>query len=168
MSTPDKLAECAFDELENLTLDVSSNEFRTTDGRLSTWQIESLEELDEAALAIIMGGDRIEKIQVIVLDIAEVEKSFAIEETAGRTCIPSLIDKHRDITNLTHGSLDPLLRLYKRAVDEKRCMLYTKGEAENLVKEAIKQDRVDFKAAPSKLQTALHKLAEGNTTSTSV
>ena len=48
-----------YEDIGNIYADVPTNEFRTTKGTLSTWIIDTLEDLDDAVLAIAVSSSKI-------------------------------------------------------------------------------------------------------------
>ena len=125
-SNVSSILKCTKENLLNISSDVITNEFRTSDIRLSVWAIDSLndDDLDKAALAISMGGQRIEDIRIVAIDSAKLENYFSLEKTPGATVAISLINMHRDICGITHSSLIVLLDVYKEAIDNSMCIRY--------------------------------------------
>lgn len=145
-SNENVLSECPKETLLNITSDVTTNEFRTSESKLSVWFIDSLEDMDKAALAISMAGQRIEDIKVIVIDWEKLEGHFTLDKTPGVTFATSLVDMHRDICGITHSSLSVLLDAYKEAVDKSMCIRYKTKALKGLVKNAIATNQIDIEA----------------------
>lgn len=143
-SNESHLLGCEKHELSNIIADVTTNEFRTSDGKLSVWLINSLEDLKEAALAICMGGQRIEDLKLMVIDLAEIEAYFSLDKSPGNTAIASLVDMHRDICGISHASLTVLLEAYKDAVDSDRCVRYKTKDLKGIIKEALENHRINI------------------------
>lgn len=61
--------------VEDIYADVPTCEFRTTKGCLSTWLIESLEDIDNAVLAIAVSSSQISKMDFIIIDTAVLDQN---------------------------------------------------------------------------------------------
>jgi hypothetical protein len=71
---------------------------RTTNNTLSVWRINNETELEDAVLAIVSGQERLDTIDVIVLDDEHFIKcKISTEETEGRTPVEDLKSTHRDL-----------------------------------------------------------------------
>lgn len=144
--------------LGRISADVSTNEFRSKDSELSTWRIESMEELDQAAIAVALSGSRIEDIQLMAMDQSFIEKTFKIGLTEGETLAKRLRGTHRDIQGVTHDSLDILLVAYKDAADNKRCVRYLTQRLKELIKAELDIGEVDIEAASKPMKKDLNAL----------
>lgn len=145
-------------DLKNITSDVTTNEFRSSDSELSVWKIDSLSDLDSAALAIVLGGQKIEDIKLMVMDSNLIEKSFELKESPGSTVAIPLVEMHRDICGITHGSLDILLGAYKDAVEQGMCKRYKTKKLRELVKAALSKGIVDIEGANERLAEDIKEL----------
>ena len=56
------------EDIENMFADAATAEFRSKNGTLSTWRIDSVDKLDEAVLAIVVTSSKIERMDFIVID----------------------------------------------------------------------------------------------------
>lgn len=155
------------DEIGNILADIPTTEFRTNDGTLSTWRIESLEELDDAVLAIAVSSSEISKLDVIVLDTNLVEKnglSFSYTYAGVDIPVPDLQDLHCDIQGITMQKLFDCALLYREIIisepDEgKYIVRYSAGEVKKLLKNAISSNRVDRTKATKKIAEEIDKLS---------
>lgn len=157
-----KISDIPNADLIKISADVSTNEFKTKDSKLSVWLIDSSsqEDLDKAALAISMSGNCIETITFLLIDVSKVIEHFDLDSTPGSTAAISLVNIHRDICKISHNSLNILLSLYKEAVDNKKIERYRASELKQLVSVAIKNGQIDIETASDKLKTELVKLQE--------
>lgn len=142
--------------LGKITADISTNEFRSKDSELSTWRIESMEELDQAAIAL--SGSKIEDIQLMAVDQSVIEPTFEIGVTEGETLAKRLKETHRDIRGVTHESLDQLLVAYKEAAYNKRCVRYLTQRLRELIKAEMEIGEVDVEAASKHMRKDLDAL----------
>lgn len=78
-------------------------------------------------------------------------------QTGFLTEIP-LIDMHRDICGITHGSLDILLGAYKDAVEQGLCKRYKTKQLRELVRTALSEGIVDIEGANEGLVEDIREL----------
>ena len=163
----DKLIElCQKVNIEDIYADIPTTEFRTKEGTLSTWHINSLDELNDAVLAIAVSSSEITKMDFIVIDTSLLAKyAFEYKQTyAGQDiAIPDLQNTHYDIINISIGKLVECTKLYRDIISndldgEKYVIRFATGEIKDLLKEAIRNNRVDREKAPKKLKEELDKL----------
>lgn len=157
-TSPNILDELPTDELSNISSDVATNEFRSSDSKLSVWYIDSLAELDKAILAIAMGGQKIEAFKLIVMESNIIDNNFTIECSPGKTAAFNLVDTHRDICGITYKTLFTLLTAYKNAVDNDKCHRCTAADLRRLAKEALMKNQIDIELAGDKLVKDLEGL----------
>lgn len=152
------ITSCDKAHLLSISADVTTNEFRTTDSKLSVWRIDSIQDLDKAALAISLGGQRIESIKVVILDMDAIEDFFQLDKSKGLTVATGLVNIHRDICGITHSSLEKLLFAYKNAVDSSNWKQYGAKQLKELIKTALLANQVDIESAPPELAEQLKSL----------
>lgn len=164
----DKLSGLEIDgDIGEIWADIPTTEFRTTDGSLSTWKIETIEELDKAVLAIAVSSSEISKMDFIVLDIELILKhdlSYEFTYAGIDIPVPDLQDTHCDIKGITMDKLKCCACLYsdiwkKEPEEGKYIVRYTSGEIKNLIKDAIKAGRVDRTKAFGKIAEVIDKLS---------
>ena len=154
------ISDCPKDDLLDITSDVTTNEFRTSESKLSVWLIDSLDDLDKAVLAISMGGKQIEDIKVIVIDEKKLGDYFTFDKSPGNTVATPLKDMHRDICGITHNSLTILLNEYKEAVDESMCIRYKTKALKKIIKDALAAEQIDLKKAEETNEKLANQLKE--------
>lgn len=164
----DKLSDLESNgNVKDILADIPTTEFRTTNGMLSTWMIESIEEVDKAVLAIAVSSSEISKMDFIILDTELIKKynlSYDYTYSGTDIPIPDLQDLHCDILGITMDKLTNCACLYRDILieepDEGMYILrYTAGEIKNLLKEAIKNNRVDRSKAVGKIGELIDKLS---------
>ena len=161
---------CEEKVVEEFNADIPTTEFRTTNGCLSTWMIDSLDSLDDAILAIAVTSSEISKMDVIVIDTSLLLKSsLNYKQTyAGQDIpIPDLQNRHCDIVDISIKKLVDCTSLYQEIVkmdaktddeNEKFIVRYALGEIKDLLKKAIKDNRVDANKARGKIKVEIEKL----------
>ena len=156
----DKFGEA--DCIETMPADAATCEFRTTDGRLSTWRIESLDDIGQAVLAIVVTSSKVERMDFIVIDTDFLdERGLVYNQTyAGQEiAVPDLQDTHYDIEGITIRRLLDCSYVYQKVygIDkqtETYIVRYVEGEIKDLLCEAKDANRIDM----SKTNKAVRKL----------
>lgn len=156
-------------DVNKLYADIPTTEFRTTEGSLSTWIIESLDKINEAVLAIAITSSKISRMDVIIIDTdllskhqLEYKQTYAGEDIA----VPDLQDTHYDILNISVEKLAVCTKVYQTIVcEDPDCEKYiirlAEGEVKDILREAFKNDRIDESKIPSNLEKELSKLKAG-------
>lgn len=146
--------------------DIPTTEFRTKNGTLSTWYIDSLDDIEDAVLAIAVSSSEIAKMDFIIIDTdillknsLEYRQTYAGQEIA----IPDLQDTHYDIVDISIEKLVNCTKAYQTVVEmdpegETYIIRYAAGEIKDLLKKALADKRVDESKAPKKIKEQLDKL----------
>lgn len=155
------------DDVNLIDADIPTTEFRTRNGTLSTWYIESLDDIDNAVLAIVVTSSDISKMDFIIINTEllsryslEYKKTYAGQEIA----IPDLQDTHYDIINVTLDKLSNCTSVYKKIVEmdpdgNTYLLRFAAGEIKDLLKKAYNEKRLDESKASKKLKEYLGKLS---------
>ncbi len=155
-------------EVSKVYADIPTTEFRTKNGTLSTWIIDSLDDLGNAVLAIAVTSSEISKMDFIAIDTQllsdnalEFQQTYAGQDIA----IPDLQDTHYDILNITVEKLVDCMKVYQSIVKtdpdgEKYIIRYAAGEIKDLLKKALLNHSIDETKASEKLKKELSKLKE--------
>lgn len=168
----DKLAaliDADVHNVERMDADIPTTEFRTTDGKLSTWIIDSLDNLNDAILAIAVSSSAITKMDFIIIDTEllskynlEYKQTYAGQDIA----VPDLQDTHYDIVNISIEKLVICTQVYQSIVKEDSeyetyIVRVAAGEIKDILKNAMKDHRIDESKATRKLKEELSKLKVG-------
>ena len=156
-------------DVGELNADIPTAEFRTKDGTLSTWIIDSLKKINDAVLAIAVTSSEITKMDVIIIDTELLSKNeLTYQQTyAGQDiAIPDLQDSHYDILGVSIKKLVNCTQVYQEIVkndpdEEKYIIRLAAGEIKDLLKKAIEEDRIDESRASKKLKAEIDKLKAG-------
>lgn len=154
------------EELGNITADIPTTEFRTKNGTLSTWRIESLDELENAVLAIVVSSSEISRMDFIVIDTKKLdEQGLLYDQTyAGLDiAIPDLQKSHYDIINISLDKLFDCTKLYQSIITDdshKEVFVrrYAAGEIRDLLEKALVDDRIDKAKAKDKILKEINKI----------
>lgn len=153
-------------DFNTLSADLPTGEFRTTNGTLSTWIIDSLEDINNAVLAIAVTSSKLSKMDFIVIDTKilqendlQYQKTYAGREIA----IPDLQDTHYDIVDLSLGKLANCANVYKIVYDNddaqgKYIRRFLEGEIKDMIKTAYNDGRICLEQADNSMKTELLKL----------
>lgn len=152
--------------ISQIFADIPTTEFRTKNGTLSTWFIDSLDYIENAVLAIAISSSDITKMDFIIINTdilsgnsLEYKQTYAGQDIA----IPDLQNTHYDIINITIEKLAVCTKVYQTVVEmnsqeEPLIIRYTAGEINDLLKKALSDNRIDESKAPKKLKEHLEKL----------
>lgn len=156
-------------DIQQIYADIPTMEFRSKNGTLSTWYINSLDEIENAVLAIAVTSTDITKMDFIIINtdileenLLEYKQTYAGQDIA----IPDLQDTHYDIVNITIEKLITCTRVYKSIVESDPnggtyIVRYAAGQIKDLLKSAINEERVDESKASKKIKEQLDKLKAG-------
>ena len=136
--------------IDALYADAPTGEFKTKNGTLSTWYIETLDNIDEAVLAMIVTSTQITRMDFVVIDTKFLdENSLVYKQTyAGEDiAIPDLQNTHYDIIGITIHKLLNCAQVFKSVYelddDEGRYIVrYVEGDIKELLNKAYKENRV--------------------------
>ena len=110
----------------------------TLGNTLSVWEIPHEGELEKAILAIVSGYERLETVDVVMLDRSAIEAAgIRIQNNTGRTPFKEFENKHHDLLDLNYKSLGQLAGLIVSELDTGRVKRVRLAEAEKLVRKAI-------------------------------
>lgn len=125
------------------TADAITGCLRSTKNTLSVWHIKSATELEEAVLAIASGQDRLETIDVVILDEDYFEKcNILIEATEGNTPVPDLKDTHLDLCSLDFWSIGMVAEHIAESIRQNKFKRFREAELSNIIIKAINANRL--------------------------
>lgn len=147
---------------EDMIADAPTAEFRTSNnGTLSTWLVDSMENVNEGVLAIAVTSTKVSKMDFVVIDTKllehydlEYKQTYAGQQIA----VPDLQDTHYDIVNITMKSIIKCINVYKEIYvsdkgNEKLFFRYSEGEIKDILKKALELDRIDVSKLNSKIKS---------------
>lgn len=156
------------ESIEDIYADVPSNEFRTTKGTLSTWIIDTLDNLENAVLAIAVSSTKISKMDFIVMDTdllvkngLEYKKTYAGVDIP----IPDLQETHYDIIGVSLKKMTNCTNVYKSIFEEeneeieKYIVRFSEPQIKEMLKKAVSQNRVDKTKATKNIRETIEKLS---------
>lgn len=156
-------------DISAIYADIPTTEFRTKNGALSTWYIDSLSDIGNAVLATAITSSDIAKMDFIVINTdtlsendLEYKQTYAGQDIA----IPDLQNTHYDILDITIEKLVNCTKVYQSVVEmdpdgETYIRRYAAGEIKDLLKKALEDQRFDESKVTKKLKEQLIKLKTG-------
>ena len=135
--------------------DAVTIDLRTRDNSLSFWQCNSgrADEIDNAALAIAAGRERLDKLEIIWLDEEKVRADGqALRDSEGRTPVSDMVDSHIDLVDLNYNLLGVVARRVVNAIEENRYRRLTRTRVKRLIASAIEQGRISANLLSDKLR----------------
>lgn len=131
-------------DISNLRADAITSCLRTTSDTLSTWEIESLELLDEAVLALIANFERIDTIDVAVIETAKITgKGFRLESKLGTTPAEYLKEKHKNVVDLKFDTIGEFSKLIVSCLEDKQVYRYNATRVKTMLKKALEEGRIN-------------------------
>lgn len=133
----------AEDDVFKLSSDAITSCLRTSRKTLSVWKINSENELDEAVLALASNFQKLESIDVVILDGNYLlEVTVEQEQTDGVTPVPDLVQNHIDLKDLNYYKVGLIAEHIIDRIKQKKIKRYTITELKDILKKAIEQKRL--------------------------
>ena len=128
---------------EDIQADAITGCLRTHGNKLSVWAIQDESSIDEAFLALVAAGDRLDTIDVVQMNFEELQKDgFRCARTKGRTPVEDLVDTHLDICDLSYGKLGVIACYIANMVRNGKQVRRTVGELKEILRTAIAEGRL--------------------------
>lgn len=97
------------------------DEYRVSNGDLSVWEIptNSESDIEKAALALAITNEKLSKMDLLIIDSQVITDSgLTINNKGSGHNLPSSLEKmHKNIENLTVGTIDKCVELYARTIE---------------------------------------------------
>ena len=141
---------------DEIPADAVTADLRTQRNALSFWQCpaDTVDGVEEAALAIAAAGERVDKLDIVWLDDEELQNDGqTLRNSAGRTPVTSLADLHVEASRLDYVRLGNVARRVVAAIEANRYRRLTRGRVKKLIAAAVEQGRVDLDALQDKVRT---------------
>lgn len=127
-----------------VSADAVTHCMKTSGNTLSTWKIDSIEEVEEAVLAIAAAQDHLDTFHVVCLDNKYlVDNGISTDSSPGITPVKELIDSHVDLCELTYRGLGVIADQTRQAFVNKSVLEYRFRQLKELLKKAIKDGRLN-------------------------
>ena len=133
------------DTKEPPTADAITGCLRTKENTLSVWSINNETELEEAVLAIVSNQDRLETIDVVMLDDDYFMKcKISTKETAGLTPVKDLVDAHRDLSSLDFWTIGMVAEHIIESIKKDKVKRFREAELTKIIQNAIIKKRLEL------------------------
>jgi hypothetical protein len=143
-------------EKEEIPADAISNCMKTQKNTLSTWEIDSLDKIEEAVLALVASAEHVDSIDIVSIEKNKMEAcGLQIIETAGITPVPDLVDKHKDVSALTYKAIGEFANLILDELRHTNVRRFTKSELLKIISTAIENGRLDKSHLSKSIQSKL-------------
>lgn len=146
-----------------LPADAVTGDLRTTENALSFWRCGDGTdgEVLEAVLAIVSGGDRIDKLDMVWVAEADLQTDGQTwKDTDGRTPVVSLVKQHLDVHRLDYVRLGRIAERVVGAIAGGRYRRLTKKRVTKLVADAVEQERVALSDLQEKVRADVRKVLD--------
>lgn len=138
------------EDVETMFADAATAEFRSKNGTLSTWRIDSINKLDDAVLAIVVTSSKVERMDFILIDtdyLDEQQLEYSQTYAGQKIAVPDLQDTHYDIINITIPRLINCTCVYRKVFLEDKdqgifLVRYTEGDIRDLLVKASDESRL--------------------------
>ena len=131
--------------INTIPADVITSELRTQKNTLSFWRIETLDDLEKAALALAASSKstKIETIDIVYIPEDEFQ-SAKLETciTPGDTVVPDLAGLHRDLSSLNYSALGVISSIIHANMKHENAKRYTKKAVKALLVKAFRENRI--------------------------
>lgn len=144
-------------DLSDIRADAITLSMRTSRDAMSVYEIPSLEELDEAVLAIASNFQCLEAFDVVSMDKQRlIDLGLNCVQTPGKTPVQELQSAHHDISNLCYGKLGMVATYIASRVLDKYFVRRTRGQLKDILNKAIQDGRLYLTSLDERLQQDLH------------
>jgi len=127
----------------NISSDAITSCLRSSKNTLSVWKIDTENHLDEAVLALAANFQRLESIDVVLLDNHDLIKgNINCVQTKGITLVKDLEDTHYDLSELNYYSVGLIAEHITQRIFLKKIKRYTITDLKKIIKKAIDENRL--------------------------
>ncbi|HDT6574870.1 TPA: hypothetical protein QFT23_000968 [Bacillus cereus] len=134
-------------DINDLSADAITSCLRTSSATLSTWEIDSMEDLEDAVLALVAASQKIDTMFVVSIDKEKIiNNGFQIEETPGKTLVEDLVETHKDIAGLTYQTIGTFASIMLESLHEEQVYRFTASKLKKILMNAIENGRLDKEA----------------------
>ena len=111
---------------------------RTRNNTLSVWKNNNMEELDKAVLAIASQFERLDTMDVVVINISDIiSKGLTLSDEIGITPYEDFSTRHFNICDLTYSSLGDVAEIILSSIENEFNHRYRISELKNIIKVGI-------------------------------
>jgi hypothetical protein len=142
-----RISRAKWDNIQDndVCADAITNCLKTFNNDLSVWRITTEDDLNEAILALITGSRQTQLSTLHYVLIEEnlvINTGLSLRESNGDTVVSELINKHRDIENLTYIKLGKVKDLIINAINTNSTNFITKRQLKEVLVNAINEGKL--------------------------
>ena len=140
--------------------DAITADLRTQQNRLSLWEgdITSRDSVNDVALAIAAGRERVDKIELVWVTDEELKSDgLMLVKSVGRTPVTDLASRHFDACELDHEGLGLVAHRVASVMTTSRYYRLTAAAVRRILTTAVKEKRVDLTDLEEKVRTEVAK-----------
>lgn len=144
-------------EVDQINAD-SISELATTDNCVSTWYIDTKENINQAVLALTSGFRNLDSIKLVVLNMENIDKYGLTAKQSAETGITKAkgYEKyHYDIIGLNHRGLGNLAQLIMMTLHDNGVVNVEKPAIVEILSKAMAEKIVDFDSLDKNLKAGL-------------
>lgn len=139
------------------------SDLRTKENKLSVWKADSQKDIDDAAVALALNRDNIQKLSYVLLDEKELSKMEIeisyVNIPGDVACIKDkdLLKKHRDLIDIDYWRLGFLAEyMQKLVIKNINVKTFTVNDIKNLLFNYKKNDIIDTEKVKNSLKEQLN------------
>lgn len=143
---PNDPDRCVFD----IASDVLTESLKTKGNTLSLWEVDSLDQLDNAILALVGSMQNLATMDIMIIEKEIIERlGIQIEECDGVTSIESLKHTHRNLIDLNYFSIGLIAEvILRRITSDTYCRRITEKKLKDKVRLAIDDGKILLEQLP--------------------
>lgn len=136
----------------------SISELATTDNCVSTWYIDTKEDINQAVLALTSGFRNLDSIKLVVLNMDSLKQYGLVAKQSEETAFTKAkgYEKyHYDIIDLNHHSLGSLAQFIMKTLHDNGVINVDKPSIVEILSKAMAEEIVDFDSLDKNLKAGL-------------
>lgn len=142
----------------DIRADAITGDIRTTGDTISLWRIDTLEELNQAVLALASGGDKVVTYNVLTIPEETLLKyGFTLAKTDGNTPVEGLVKTHRDVVGVNYGSLGKFAQLIIETINADKLCTVTKKQVKSLIIKAYKNGEINWEKLKERMREEIEE-----------
>jgi len=132
------------DDHRKLSADVITNCLKTKRNSLSLWKIDTMNQLNEALIAITSSMTHLDRIAIAFFEDKKLGDELNLQNSAGQTPFSEFREHHFDIVELDYESLGKFSKVVHEAVKDKNYEEMSKAKIKELLNKAVKDKKLNI------------------------
>ena len=127
--------------------DAITNCTKTSRNTLSTWEIDSVSNINNAVIALLCGQEHLDTIDIVYFEPEKIsERGISIEATEGRTSFAIMKEKHRNLSQLDYEKLGTIAEIIIEEIKSNRDVRFSVGKQKEILRQAIKNGLISIES----------------------